>query len=147
MSEPIPITELQVTVDLTLKNHVGMQFQSAALTPAAMGYTVFSQVQAATVALHAGSDLLKTVLPAGFVGGWYLQDGEDFLVENQVVKSQITVVHRLSNGHTQRASLGVEIPPYEDSDGLHRGLGLVSGCLRRITDSLAGGRYIQAGDE
>jgi hypothetical protein len=147
MSEPIPIVELQVTVDLTLKNRVGMQFRSAALTPATMGYTVFSQVHAATVALHAGSDLLKTVLPAGFVGGWYMQDDVDFLVENQVVQAKVTVAHRLTNGHTQEATLGVEIPVYEDTDGLHRGLGLVAGCLRRITDSLAGGRYIQSDDE
>ena len=134
-------------MDLTLRNHVGVQYQSPAITPATVGYNCMEPHQAATVALHAGTDLLKIMLNGEYQGGWYFQDGDGQTVENQIAKAMTTVVFRLANGQTQRAQLGVEIDPYEDVAGFKRAVNQVMSLLRRITDSLGGGRYVNPEDE
>lgn len=141
------VVELQVTIDLTLRNHVGVQYQTPAVTPATVGYNCMEPHQAATVALHAGSDLLKIMLNGEFQGGWYFQENDGHTVENQIAKAMTTVVYRLANGQTQRAQLGVAIDQYDDLEGFQRAINQIMSLLRRITDSLGGGRYVNPDEE
>lgn len=137
----VVITELQVSFELALQNSVAVILQTPVITPAAAGYAPWDWKQAATVALHAGSDLLKSIDAKMFDGGWYYQDAEDYLVENQLAHGRVVVIAKLIGGHTQRAQLGIDIPKYTDAEGRERASQLLAAALRRVTDSLAGGGY------
>lgn len=137
--------ELQVTLACTLQNHVGVTYQSPAITPGMVGYEFFEAKQAATVSLHVGTDLVKLLHTGQFTGGWYSQDGDDRLVENQLTQAQVSIACRTMSGTTKRAELGVQIPNYEDD--MSNAIRLIGGVLRRLTDSLGGGGYVLPDDE
>lgn len=133
------IIDVRVHIEVLLNNDVSVNLATPTVTPVSAGFKYLDNVRAASVALRAGMDLCRRLTQMPFKGAMYVQDDQMIDVTNEVKSVYVRIDFNTISGELQKAGVGAKFEPGDQS--MLQVANVTLALLRRITDSISGGRY------